>query len=244
MNESEVETTQAPAAEQNYDAEARRDEDERKTQEDIRRMFFLGEGQTIKDVSWNQIIDKFRDMLNNSRGRMQAIILREVQLSEYMPAKEMSIEDETQAMVQRVDALIQTALKNKTSLGPLTEIKILLERYLQLTEVFAQQTEIWMRMMHVVVEKSKTEPATQEQPLEQMLREEMDSNRSEAKGLAQKLDTRIRHLEEDFAKHKRCKINYCHKGLQGGSKPKEEKEEQEEEPINKHLLKAKEKKKR
>jgi len=240
MEENEVEAEQQMQPEE--------DEEAIQLREDIKKMFFLGDKETIKDISWNKIIDKFRDTLNNFKASMKPVIFRKVQDASHIEPYEIDIVDETTKMQEWIDVLINAAIHQKTGVKPLPELKALLERHLFIMNIYAQQTKTWKQLFHIVVEKTQTEPNASPPPTWQLMQEAIDGYRNEAKALISKVETRVKHLEEDFSRHKQCNIRYCHKGKHGSATPKEvpmPPSEIKEESINKHLkqMKGKAKKK-
>lgn len=211
---------------------------------DVRKMFYLSPDQSLKDVTWPQIIDKFRDHLNKCQKDISNVYMREVQDAPHMAPRDVSLDDEITEMLGRIDGMIKYALEHKTQLGPLTEIQILLQRMQRMLQIDAQEKEVWMRLFHVMVEKTKEDaepegPAFEDEvqaqfdAIKQVVKESTevmqrtaDDYKRDAEAATSKLDTRIKHVEADFAKHKACKLAYCHKG-KTNNKPAQEEEEEE-----------------
>jgi len=218
------------------------EEEMRQLDKDVRKMFYLQDNESLQDVTWSQIIDKFRDHLNKCQKDISNVYMREIQDAPHMAPRDVSLDDEITDMLGRIEGMITYALEHKTQLGPLTEIQILLQRMQRMLQIDAQEKEVWMRLFHVMVEKTKEDaepegPAFEDEvqaqfdAIKQVVKESTevmqrtaDDYKRDTEDAASKLETRIKHLEADFNKHKTCKITYCHKG-KTNNKPVQEEEE-------------------
>lgn len=214
-------------------------EELRQLDKDIRRMFYLQDDQSLQDITWPQIIDKFRDLLNKYKVEIGNVYTRGVQDAPHMAERDVDMDDDIKEMLVRVEDIINYSLEHKTPLGPMTDIQIILQRMQRFLQVYAQWSETWLRLFHVMVEKTKEDPEQEGPSVEEEIQEQLkelektqkeateamqrtaDDYKKDAEAVTSKLETKLRRIEEDFAKHKACKFQYCHKG-KTNNKPKEE----------------------